>query len=92
MALKQDQFLLVYIREAFKALDTDFSRTSQGRKLPLISHLPIHRKVRNRLLKFLEKHELVIRQGSSIIPGNEQTPVKASQVQHEHYRIFSVRW
>ena len=39
----------------------------------------------NRLLEILEKHELVIRQRSSLIRGNRQTPAQACQVQHEEF-------
>ena len=85
VAPKQDELLLAYICEAFKALNSDLGRIPQGRKVPLIPYLPRHEKVMNRLLEILEKHELVTRQGSSLIRGNGQTPVKASHVQHEQF-------
>ena len=81
VAPKQDELLLAYICEAFKALGSDLDRIPQGQKVPMIPYLPKHEKVMKRLLDILEKHELV---GSSLIRGNRRTS-KGSQVQHEQF-------
>ena len=84
-APKQDELLLAYICEAFKALGSDIGQTPQGHQVPLISHLPKHKKVMNRLLEILEKHDLLTRQGSDLIRGSGQTPSTPSQDLHEQF-------
>ena len=85
VAPKQDELLLAYICEAFQALGSDIGQVPQGQKVPPISHLPKHKKVMNRLVDILEKHELVARQGSDLIRGNSETPSTPSQELHEQF-------
>ena len=85
VAPKQDQLLLAYICEAFQALGTDIDRIPQGQQIPSISYLPKHRKVMNRLLEILEKHEFLARQGSDLIRGSGKTPSTPSQDLHEQF-------
>ncbi len=85
VAPKQDELLLAYICEAFQALGSDIGQIPQGQKVPLISHQPKHKKVMNRLLEILEKHDLLTRQGSELIRGSGQTPSTLSQELHEQF-------
>ena len=82
---KQDELLLAYICEAFQALGTDFGHISQGQRISLIIHLPKHKKVMNRLLEILEKHDLLTRQGSDYIRGSGQAPSTSSQTLHQSF-------
>ena len=85
VAPKQDELLLAYICEAFRALGSDIGQTSQGQQVPLIPHQPKHGKVMNRLLQILEKHDLLARQGSELIRGSRRTPTTPSQQLHEQF-------
>ena len=85
VAPKQDELLLAYICEAFQALGSDMSQIPQGQKVPPVDHLPKHQKVMNRLLDILEKHDVLIKQGSSRVRGSRQTPSTPSQKLHEQF-------
>lgn len=85
VAPKQDELLLAYISEAFQALGSDIGQIPQGQQVPSISHLPKHKKVMNRLLGILEKHDLLSRQGLDLIRGSRQTPSTPSQELHEQF-------
>lgn len=86
-APKQDELLLAYICEAFKALGSDIGQISRGLQVPLIPHKPRHEKVMNRLLEILEKHGLLTRQGSDLIRSSGQTPSTPSQQLHEQFLV-----
>jgi len=85
VAPKQDELLLAYICEAFQALDSDIGQVPKGQQIPSISHQPKHKKVVNRLLEILEKHDLLTRQGSALIRGSRKTPSTPSQQLHEQF-------
>lgn len=85
VAQKQDELLLAYICEAFQALGSDIGQTPQGQQVPSISHLPKHKKVMNRLLEILEKHDILTRQGLNLIRGSRQTPSMPAQKLHEQF-------
>lgn len=85
VAPKQDELLLAYICEAFRALGSDISRIPQGQQVPSIFYQPKHKKVVNRLLAILEKHNLLIRTGSEFIRGSGQTPIMPYQDLHEKF-------
>ena len=85
VAPKQDELLLAYICEAFQALGSDIGRIPQGQKVPSIPHEPKHKKVMNRLLEILEKHDLLNRRGGDLIRGSRQTPSTPSQELHEDF-------
>ena len=85
VAPKQDELLLAYICEAFRALGSDIGQTPQGHQVPSISHLPKHKKVMNRLFEILEKHDILTRQGSDLIRGSGQTPSTPPQDLHEQF-------
>ena len=85
VAPKQDELLLAYICEAFQALGSDIGQISKGQQVPSIPHLPKHKKVMNRLLDILEKHDILARQGSALIRGSKQTPSTSSQELHEQF-------
>ena len=87
VAPKQDELLLAYICEAFKTLGSDIGQIPQGQQVPSVNHLPKHKKVMNRLLDILEKHDLLTRQGSKLIRGKRQTPFKQSQELHEQFLV-----
>ena len=84
-APKQDGLLLAYICEAFQALGSDICQIPKGQQIPSIPHQPKHKKVMNRLLEILEKHDLLTRQGSNLIRGSRQTPSTPSQELHEQF-------
>ena len=85
VAPRQDELLLAYICEAFKALGSDIGQIPLGQQVPPISHLPKHKKVMNRLLEILEKHDLLTRKGSELIRGSGQTPSTPSQELHNQF-------
>jgi len=85
VAPKQDEILLAYICEAFQALGSDIGQITQGQQVPSIPYQPKHKKVMNRLLEILEKHDLLTRQGSDLIRGSRQTPSAPSQELHEQF-------
>ena len=85
VAQKQDELLLAYICEAFQALGSDIGQTPQGQQVPSIFHLPKHKKVMNRLLEILEKHDILTRQGLNLIRGSRQTPSMPAQKLHEQF-------
>ena len=85
VAASQDELLLAYTCEAFKALGSNIGQIPQGQQVPPISHLPKHQKVMNRLLEILEKHDLLKRQGSNLTRGARQIPSTPSHVLHEQF-------
>ena len=85
VAPKQDELLLAYICEAFRALGSDMGRIQQGRQVPPITHLPKHKKVMNRLVDILDKHKILTRQGSDLIRGNGQIPSTLARELHEQF-------
>lgn len=85
VAPEQDELLLAYTCEAFQALGSDLGRIPEGQHIPSIQHLPKHKKVVNRLLEILEKHDLLTRQGSHMIRGSKQIPSTPSQKLHEQF-------
>lgn len=85
VAPKQDELLLAYICEAFKAEGSDLKRIAQGQRISMINYLPKHTKVMGRLTDILEKHDLLTRQGSTLVRGSRQTPSKSSRELHEHF-------
>ena len=85
VAPKQDELLLAYICEAFQALGSSFNHLPQGQRVPPITHLPKHKKVMNRLLDILEKHDLLIRRGSDLVRGGHKVPSTSSQILHEKF-------
>ena len=85
VAPKQDELLLAYICEAFQVLGSDIGQNPQGQQVPSISHLPKHKKVMNRLLEILEKHEILTRQGLNLLRGSRQTPSMPAQKLHEQF-------
>lgn len=84
-APKQDELLLAYICEAFRALGSDIGRIPQGQQIPSISYQPKHEKVMNRLLEILKKHDILIRDQSGSIRGSRKTPSTASKDLHEEF-------
>ncbi|KAL9046401.1 MAG: hypothetical protein Q9214_000753 [Letrouitia sp. 1 TL-2023] len=85
VAPEQDELLLAYICEAFEAQGSDIRQVLQGQQIPMISHLSKHAKVVDRLIQILEKHDLVTRQGSTLIRGCRPTPSKHSQEIHHRF-------
>ncbi|KAL9608393.1 MAG: hypothetical protein Q9167_006773 [Letrouitia subvulpina] len=85
VAPEQDELLLAYICEAFEAQGSSVRQVPQGQQIPVINHLPKHAKVMDRLIQILEKHDLVTRQGSTVIRGGRQTPSKKSHELHQHF-------
>ncbi len=85
VAPKQNELLLAYICEAFQALGSNIGRIPQGQQIHLISHLPRHAKVMNRLIEILEQHDLLIREGSKLIRGSGETPSEVSKALHEQF-------
>ena len=84
-APKQDELLLAYICEAFRALGSDIGRIPQGQQVSSIPYQPKHKKVMNRLLEILEKHNLLTRNGSDFIRGSGKILSKPSQDLHEQF-------
>ena len=84
-AQSQDELLLAYICEAFRALGSDIGRIPRGEQIPSITHLPKHKKVMNRLLDILEKHDLLTREGSTLIRSSRQSPSTSPQELHEQF-------
>ena len=85
VAPRQDELLLAYICEAFKSLGSDIGQIPQGQRASPISHLPKHKKVMIRLVEIVEKHDLLIRQGSDLIRGSRKIPSTSSQELHKQF-------
>ena len=85
VAPKQNEMLLAYISEAFRALNSDLTKFSQGDVIPIFKHLPKHDKVVRRLLDILEKHYIISKQGSRFIRQYNTLPAKSSQQLHESF-------
>ena len=85
VAASQDELLLAYTCEAFKALGSNVGQIQKGQRIPPIPHLPKHQKVMNRLLEILEKHDLLKRQGSNLTRGAGQILSTPSHILHEQF-------
>lgn len=85
VAPKQDELLLAYICEAFRSLGSNISQIPRGQRVSAVPHLPKHEKVMNRLLDILEKHDVLIKQGSYLMRGSRQTPRAPAQELHEQF-------
>ena len=85
VAPKQDELMLAYICEAFQALGTDIGRVPQGEQVTLVPHQTKHEKVMKRIIKILEKQNLLTRKGPDLVRGSKQTPSLSSQDLHEQF-------
>ncbi|KAF6223374.1 hypothetical protein HO133_000216 [Letharia lupina] len=85
VAPKQDELLLAYICEAFQALGSDIGQIPQGQQVPSITHRPKHKKVMNRLLGILKKHDVLTREGLDLIRGSRRIPSAPSQELHNQF-------
>ncbi|MCJ1282148.1 hypothetical protein MMC26_001471 [Xylographa opegraphella] len=85
VAPKQEELLLAYICEAFKALGTDVGQMAQGQQVRLISYQPKYRKMMMRVLEILQKHDILVAQGSDYIRGSWQSPATLSHELHEQF-------
>ena len=89
VAPKQEELLLAYICEAFKALGSDVGRIAQGQQVPSITYQPKYDKMMKRVFEVLEKHNILIRQESDHIRGSRKCP---STLSHELHRQFVARY
>ena len=85
VAPKQDELLLAYICEAFRALGSDVGRIAQGQQISLIPYQPKYKKMMMRVLEILEKHDILITQESDHIRGRRQSPSTPSHELHEEF-------
>jgi acyl transferase domain-containing protein/SAM-dependent methyltransferase len=85
IAPRQDELLLAYICEAFQLLGSDLSSVSLGRVIPMFQCLPKHEKVMQRLLQILEKHNIVMKQGSCFVRQSNAVPSQSSRKLHEDF-------
>lgn len=85
VAPKQNELLLAYILEAWKTLKVDLWKISCGEEVPEVQHLPRHKKVMQRLLEILEKHDIIKSQGPGFIRGRKELSSKASGDLHENF-------
>ncbi|MCJ1386179.1 hypothetical protein MMC17_009305 [Xylographa soralifera] len=85
VAPKQEELLLAYICEAFKALGPDVSRITQGQHVPLVPHQPKYKKMMKRVFEILEKHDVLVRQESGHIRGSRKSPSTPSHKLHEQF-------
>ena len=84
-APKQEELLLAYICEAFKALGPDVGRIAQGQQFPSIPYQPKYTKMMKRVFEILEKHDILIRQESGHIRGSRKSPSTPSDELHEQF-------
>ena len=89
VAPEQDELLLAYICEAFKALGSDVDRIEKGQQVPMIPHQPKYKKMIMRVYDILEKHDVLKKQGSDYIRGRRQSP---STLSHELYKQFVTKY
>ncbi|MCJ1436576.1 hypothetical protein MMC27_005956 [Xylographa pallens] len=85
VAPKQDELLLAYICEAFKALGTDVDRIAQGQQVPSIPYQPKYKKMMKRVFEILEKHDILITQESGYFRGQRQSPSTLAHELHEQF-------
>lgn len=85
VAPEQDELLLAYICEAFEVNGSNIRQLLQGQQVPMINHLSKHAKVMDRLIQILEKHDLVARQGSTLLRGSRPPPSTQSFQLHRHF-------
>lgn len=64
VAPKQDELMLAYIAEAFRALGVDLWKISSGAVVPSVQFLPRHSQLMHRLWAILERLEIITRKGS----------------------------
>ncbi|KAH7012371.1 BcPKS16, polyketide synthase [Macrophomina phaseolina] len=79
VAPKQDELLLAYILEAFKTLGADIRSLAPGDRIPVVKHLPKHRKVMARYNDILSKHNIIKKDGGSYVRSAGRCPEDSSE-------------
>ncbi|GME26007.1 BcPKS16, polyketide synthase [Neofusicoccum parvum] len=78
VAPKQNELLLAYILEAFRAIGADVWRLATGEPMPEVNHLPKHAKVVQRFFDILAKHDIIKKDGNGFVRSSGKCPTDSS--------------
>ncbi|KAK4446906.1 BcPKS16, polyketide synthase [Podospora aff. communis PSN243] len=85
VAPKQDELVLAYILEAYRALGVDLNLLSEGEQVPRINHLPKHSRLVQRLWDILERHGVVVKGGGDGVFIRGKQSISAIPVSQQVY-------